>query len=386
VNVGPTAGGNWGLKKGIDELTADPSRIPPTDPTRAAEAALQREARLEQAVHQLQGVLEERTAQVKRLRQRLEAVQAIALGAASASTADDLLAGAARILSTAMDVDEAISLCDPLRETLIVVARLGSGSDVLVIGMSSRMTQPRWECRRGAGGDICDDLALGRRQGTELALKNAGLRSQLTAPMLIRDREIERWRSPAAGSPAYSASDGELLLVAAQQIGSVVSDLLGRGQLAAPPRCPAERELDCGSLIGVSAALREAVAKIELAAPTDTSVLLLGESGTGKELAAREIHKRSKRCSGILVTVNCASIPRELFESEFFGHVKGAFTGALRDRIGRFELANGGTLFLDEVGEIPVDMQAKLLRALEEALRAVGEERTPPRRPHRGRH
>jgi transcriptional regulator with GAF, ATPase, and Fis domain len=106
-------------------------------------------------------------------------------------------------------------------------------------------------------------------------------------------------------------------------------------------------------------------------------VLILGESGTGKELIARRIHERSRRRGRALITVNCASIPRELFESEFFGHAKGAFTGALRDRAGRFQAADGGTLFLDEIGEIPFELQSKLLRAVQEGqFERVGEERT----------
>jgi transcriptional regulator with GAF, ATPase, and Fis domain len=110
---------------------------------------------------------------------------------------------------------------------------------------------------------------------------------------------------------------------------------------------------------------------------TDSTVLILGETGTGKELIAREIHRRSRRADKPLIRVNCASIPRELYESEFFGHVKGAFTGAFKDRTGRFEAANGGTLFLDEIGEIPLELQSKLLRALQEkCYERVGEEKT----------
>jgi transcriptional regulator with GAF, ATPase, and Fis domain len=114
-----------------------------------------------------------------------------------------------------------------------------------------------------------------------------------------------------------------------------------------------------------------------MVAPTDSTVLIQGETGTGKELIAQEIHKLSRRKDQPLVRVNCATIPKELYESEFFGHVRGAFTGAIKDRVGRFEAAHGGTLFLDEIGEIPIDLQSKLLRALQEKqYERVGDERT----------
>ncbi|MGA2541151.1 MAG: sigma 54-interacting transcriptional regulator [Verrucomicrobiota bacterium] len=132
-----------------------------------------------------------------------------------------------------------------------------------------------------------------------------------------------------------------------------------------------------GEMIGQSAALKRLLRQVEMVARTDATVLILGESGTGKELIAREIHKNSRRGQRPLIRVNCASIPRELYESEFFGHVKGAFTGAFKDRAGRFEAAQGGTLFLDEVGEIPLELQSKLLRVLQEGqYERVGEERT----------
>ena len=132
-----------------------------------------------------------------------------------------------------------------------------------------------------------------------------------------------------------------------------------------------------GNIIGNSLSLQHILKQIEMVAPTDANVLITGESGTGKELVVHEIHKRSSRASRPLIRVNCASIPRELYESEFFGHVKGAFTGAVKDRVGRFALANGGTLFLDEVGEIPLDLQSKLLRVLQEGtFERVGDEKT----------
>jgi transcriptional regulator with GAF, ATPase, and Fis domain len=121
-----------------------------------------------------------------------------------------------------------------------------------------------------------------------------------------------------------------------------------------------------GEIIGESDVLKHILYRVEQVAPMDTTVLLEGETGTGKELFARAIHQKSTRSNKPMITVNCASLPASLIESELFGHEKGAFTGALQKRIGRFELADGGTLFLDEVGEIPIELQAKLLRVLQE--------------------
>ncbi|MBV8175444.1 MAG: sigma-54-dependent Fis family transcriptional regulator, partial [Verrucomicrobia bacterium] len=130
-------------------------------------------------------------------------------------------------------------------------------------------------------------------------------------------------------------------------------------------------------IIGQSMALRQIIKQIEMVAPTDATVLILGETGTGKELIARELHRRSRRADKPLVPVNCSCIPKDLYESEFFGHARGAFTSAVKDRVGRFEAAAGGTLFLDEVGEIPLELQGKLLRVLQEkCYERVGEERT----------
>ncbi|WP_347454952.1 sigma 54-interacting transcriptional regulator [Acinetobacter thermotolerans] len=130
-------------------------------------------------------------------------------------------------------------------------------------------------------------------------------------------------------------------------------------------------------IVGNSSSIREIIEKIKVVAQTDANVMIYGESGTGKELIARAIHQSSHRKQQPLIRVNCAAIPAELFESEFFGHAKGAFTGAVRDRAGRFELADQGTLFLDEIGEIPLELQSKLLRVLQEGtFERVGEERT----------
>jgi formate hydrogenlyase transcriptional activator len=146
-------------------------------------------------------------------------------------------------------------------------------------------------------------------------------------------------------------------------------DEIGRSPPAAVARI--------GRIVGESHALKEILAEVALVAPTEATVLLTGESGTGKELFAREIHGQSRRAAMPLVKVNCSAIPREMFESEFFGHVRGAFTGALRDRQGRFQLAQNGTIFLDEVGDLPLDLQPKLLRVLQEGqYERVGDDST----------
>jgi two-component system NtrC family response regulator len=125
-------------------------------------------------------------------------------------------------------------------------------------------------------------------------------------------------------------------------------------------------QVEFSHLVGSSDAMRQVLEVVRRAAPSDATVLLTGESGTGKELIARAIHQASERGSAPFVAVNCAAIPAELLESEMFGHVRGAFTGAVVDRAGKFERADGGTLFLDEVGELPANLQPKLLRALQE--------------------
>jgi transcriptional regulator with GAF, ATPase, and Fis domain len=134
--------------------------------------------------------------------------------------------------------------------------------------------------------------------------------------------------------------------------------------------------LGSNDIVGSSPGLGKVLQQTQLVAPTDAAALITGESGTGKELVARAIHENSQRSSRAFIKVNCGAVPDTLFESEFFGHVKGAFTGAMKDKPGRFELADGGTIFLDEIGEIPLAMQSKLLRVLQEGeVERVGDTR-----------
>ena len=183
-------------------------------------------------------------------------------------------------------------------------------------------------------------------------------------------------------SAAERGSDGALiaLLVASKDVterNEAERRLRAAFEENARLREEVQVSMNYGRIIGESPALKKMLARLEAVAQTGASVLLQGESGVGKELVAHVIHGRSPRSDGPLVKVNCASIPHELFESEFFGHVKGAFTGAHRDRVGRFQLADGGTIFLDEVGEIPLALQSKLLRVLQESeYERVGDEAT----------
>ena len=164
--------------------------------------------------------------------------------------------------------------------------------------------------------------------------------------------------------------------------------LAARAERAAGQRAQARERRACktrleehafGDIIGACQGMREVYKRIDKIAPTDISVLITGETGTGKELIAREIHRHSPRAKGPFITINCGAIPENLLESELFGHVKGAFTGAVATKQGKFQAANGGTLFLDEIGEMPLQLQVKLLRALQEkVVYKVGDNRPEP--------
>lgn len=166
-------------------------------------------------------------------------------------------------------------------------------------------------------------------------------------------------------------------VVAASQFEALAQKVEGERQRAEAYRLAAHRPAP--AMIGNSPSFTQLLAEIDLVAPSDLTVLITGETGVGKELVARRLHEQSTRAERPMVSVNCAALPEHLVESELFGHVKGAFSGAIEHRLGKFEMANGGTLFLDEVGELPLAVQAKLLRVLQDGqLQRVGSDK-----PHR---
>ena len=203
-----------------------------------------------------------------------------------------------------------------------------------------------------------------------------GVRSACCVPLLLRDRTLGALNVGSLQENAFTKADAEMLSEVAKQIALAVANSLAYQEIASlkdklsKEKLYLEEEIQTGynfeEIVGDSQALKRVLKEVQTVAATDSTVLILGETGSGKELVARALHNLSDRRERTFVKLNCAAIPTGLLESELFGHEKGAFTGAIATKIGRFELADRGTLFLDEVGEIPLELQVKLLRVLQE--------------------
>ncbi len=217
--------------------------------------------------------------------------------------------------------------------------------------------------------------------------RQLGMQEACSLPLVSRGRILGSLDLGRARNAPFTHDEVEFLTQIASQVAIAVDNAIAYGQIADLKNELAQEklyleseirsEMNFADIVGNSPTIRAVLGEVEMVAPSDSTVLLLGETGTGKELMARAIHERSKRRSHAFVKLNCAAIPTGLLESEMFGHEKGAFTGAVAQRVGRFELANGGTIFLDEIGEIPLELQPKLLRVLQEReFERLGSSRT----------
>ena len=211
---------------------------------------------------------------------------------------------------------------------------------------------------------------------TSHLLRDEGVRSVVSMPLITHERVLGTLTLASLRDAAFQQRDVDLLVQVAGQVAIAAENALAFEEIAELKNNLAQEklyledeirsEMNFDEIVGDSPAVRAVLKQVETVAATDSTVLIQGETGTGKELIARAIHNRSPRRGHTFVKVNCAAIPTGLLESELFGHERGAFTGALSRRIGRFELAHGGTIFLDEVGDIPAELQPKLLRVLQE--------------------
>jgi len=223
---------------------------------------------------------------------------------------------------------------------------------------------------------LTEDLRVGPQYLEHDPLIRNGILSVLSVPLRAKGKVIGTLNVGSREVGRYDGSDAELLLAIADQVVLAIQNMLAYEEVASLKSRLEQQNLYLheerqaegafADVVGESAAIQRVLTSVRMVAGTDSTVLVTGETGTGKELVVRATHGMSARRGKILVKVNCAALPSGVIESELFGHEKGAFTGALSRRIGRFELANGGTLFLDEVGDLPMELQAKLLRVLQE--------------------
>jgi formate hydrogenlyase transcriptional activator len=328
----------------------------------------------------LQGLVESRTGELKASEERQRLLLEVNNAVVTCLNRDTLFAATASAMERVVPFDRAaLVLHDPVRDvfTTLGIARRGSSSSVIPLGHQ----WPRQGTRAGWVVDHRTALVTADMQDPPSFIEHPlllheGLHAAITAPMVIKDRILGTLNVASRTPGRYGESEGSLLTAIAEQVALAIENLLAYEEIAAlKARLEQENqylqeevrtEAAFGDVVGESPAILDVLANVRKVAGTDSTVLVTGETGTGKELIVRAIHAFSRRKDKLLVKVNCAALPASVIESEIFGHEKGAFTGALTRKPGRFELAHRGTLFLDEVGDLPLDLQAKLLRVLQE--------------------
>ena len=328
----------------------------------------------------LQKLVDARTCQLREAEERWRLLLQVNNAVITCLDRESLFQAIAGALRPVIPFDRAaLMLCDPREDTFKVlgVARPEPSPPVIPLGAE-------WPRQGSRAGWIVEtglplltaDLSEDDRFAEHAPLLREGIRSALSVPLRAKGQVIGTLNVGGKEVGRYNEKDSDLLLAIADQIVPAIQNMLAYEEVEALKRqleqenlyLHEERQAESAfaDVVGESPAIQNVLERVRMVAGTESTVLVTGETGTGKELVVNAIHRLSPRKDRILVKVNCAALPGGVIESELFGHEKGAFTGAMTRRIGRFELANGGTLFLDEVGDLPQDLQAKLLRVLQE--------------------
>jgi formate hydrogenlyase transcriptional activator len=337
-------------------------------------------AELRAVTANLKGVVESRTSELRASEERQRVLLAVNNAIVTCLDRDSLFSATAAAIQRVTPFDRAsLILHDPIRDVFKVVS--------VAIPEPSTPVFPRgteWPRQQTRSGWVLDhrkplltaDLRDSPPFAEHPALLNAGIRSAVTVPMTVKGKIIGTLNVGSRVPGGYGPDEASLLTSIAEQVALAIENLLAYEEIAAlKARLEEEKvylqeevrtEAAFGDVVGQSPAVLNVLASVRKVAKTDSTVLVTGETGTGKELIVRAIHDLSRRKDKLLVKVNCAALPAGVIESELFGHERGAFTGALTRKVGRFELAHRGTLFLDEVGDLPLELQAKLLRVLQD--------------------
>ncbi len=326
-----------------------------------------------------------------RERDRLRTLFDITNALVSKLSPDELFSAISDQLSKVIRHDHAVlTLCNEETGVLDVYALHSADSHLVeaVKGPFNPVGMPAAEVLATGKPVVARDIDIDRYPNPNFGRFVAlGLKSICSVPLNTRDRAIGTLALSRMTDEVWNTDDIEFLAQVANQIAIAVENSLSYRKVAelkerlATHKLYLEDEIrlahNIGNMVGGAMAFQSVLKGIQIVAPTDSTVLILGETGTGKELVARAIHELSSRKNGSFIKVNCAAIPASLLESELFGHEKGSFTGAVAQKIGRFELAHQGTLFLDEIGEMPLELQPKLLRAIQDQeFERVGGNRT----------